>query len=106
MRVVWRNIAGSSFRSAVVFLCALLMAGFAVSATLVGGGAETSLHLALERLGANAAESIYVGDNYWADVIGAQRAGVQPVLYDPHRLFPEADCPVLAQIDDLLAWLP
>ncbi|MBU0492121.1 MAG: ABC transporter permease [Chloroflexi bacterium] len=53
IRVVWRNIAGSSFRSSVVFLCALLMAGFAVSATLVGGGAETSLRLALERLGAD-----------------------------------------------------
>jgi HAD superfamily hydrolase (TIGR01662 family) len=61
---------------------------------------------ALERMGAKAEQSIYVGDNYWADVVGAQRAGVRPVLFDPHRLFPEADCLILERIDDLLAWLP
>ena len=63
-------------------------------------------YAALDRLGANAQESLYIGDNYWADVIGAQRAGVTPVLLDPHRLFPEADCLILDRIDDLLKWLP
>jgi putative hydrolase of the HAD superfamily len=63
-------------------------------------------HEALARLGARAEESLYVGDNYWADVVGAQRAGVMPVLFDPHRLFPEADCLILERMDDLLAWLP
>jgi putative hydrolase of the HAD superfamily len=62
--------------------------------------------VALDRLGACAQESLYVGDNYWADVIGAQRAGVTPVLLDPQRLFPEADCLILDHIDDLLKWLP
>jgi FMN phosphatase YigB (HAD superfamily) len=47
-----------------------------------------------------------VGDNYWADVVGARRAGVTPVLLDPQGLFPEADCLVLDELDDLLAWLP
>lgn len=61
---------------------------------------------ALERIGASAAEALYVGDNYWADVVGAQRAGVTPVLLDPHRLFPEANCLTLERLDDLLAWLP
>jgi FMN phosphatase YigB (HAD superfamily) len=61
---------------------------------------------ALDRLEARAEQSLYVGDNYWADVIGAQRAGVTPVLLDPHRLFPEADCLILDRIDDLLTWLP
>jgi HAD superfamily hydrolase (TIGR01662 family) len=61
---------------------------------------------ALERLGARADQSLYVGDNYWADVVGARRAGVTPVLYDPHRLFPEADCLILNRIDELLIWLP
>jgi HAD superfamily hydrolase (TIGR01662 family) len=63
-------------------------------------------YAALERLGAQADESIYVGDNYWADVVGADRAGLTPVLLDPYRLFPEATCLTLARIDDLLAWLP
>jgi HAD superfamily hydrolase (TIGR01549 family) len=63
-------------------------------------------YAALDRIGARADESLYIGDNYWADVVGAQRAGVTPVLLDPHRLFPEADCLVLERIDDLLKWLP
>lgn len=62
-------------------------------------------YAAMERLGATASESLYIGDNYWADVVGARRAGITPVLFDPHRLFPEADCTVLDHIDDLLTWL-
>jgi FMN phosphatase YigB (HAD superfamily) len=62
---------------------------------------------ALERIDARAEASLYVGDNYWADVVGAQRAGLTPVLFDPHRLFPEADClTLMRRIDDLLDWLP
>lgn len=61
---------------------------------------------ALERIQARAEASIYVGDNYWADVIGARRAGLTPILVDPNRLFPEADCPILEQLADLLDWLP
>jgi len=63
-------------------------------------------YAAMERLGTMAEESLYVGDNYWADVVGARRAGITPVLFDPHRLFPEADCAVVERIDDLLSWLP
>jgi len=62
--------------------------------------------VALERLGAKAEQTAYVGDNYWADVVGARNAGLIPVLLDPRHLFPEADCCVLEQIEDLLAWLP
>jgi putative hydrolase of the HAD superfamily len=61
---------------------------------------------ALERIGATPGEALYVGDNYWADVVGALRAGVTPVLLDPYHLFPEAGCLILEQIEDLLAWLP
>ncbi len=63
-------------------------------------------HTALDRLGSRAEQSLYVGDNYWADVVGARLAGVKPVLLDPHRLFPEAECLILQQIDELLKWLP
>lgn len=62
-------------------------------------------HLALERAGVPAGQTLYVGDNYWADVVGAERAGLGVVLLDPHRLFPEAGCPVLDEIQDLLTWL-
>jgi putative hydrolase of the HAD superfamily len=60
---------------------------------------------ALERMGAAAANSVYVGDNYWADVIGAQNAGLTPILFDPHHLFPEAEGLVLECIPSLLEWL-
>jgi len=48
---------------------------------------------------------MYVGDNYFADIIGSQRAGLMPVLYDPISLFPDADCVVIksfAEIPELL----
>jgi len=56
---------------------------------------------ALRRAGTSAAETMYIGDNYFADIIGAQRAGLFPVLYDPDGLFPEADCPVIKSFDQL-----
>ncbi len=62
--------------------------------------------IALERMGASAGASLYIGDNYWADVLGAQRAGVTPVLLDPYHVFPEVDCRVLVRIADLLELLP
>jgi putative hydrolase of the HAD superfamily len=63
-------------------------------------------YAALDRTGAEAERTIYVGDNYWADVVGARNADITPVLYDPHGLFPEADCRILLSMDELLAWLP
>jgi FMN phosphatase YigB (HAD superfamily) len=63
-------------------------------------------YTALERLETQAEESIYIGDNYWADVVGARRAGITPVLFDPYRLFPEAECLVLEDMDAILSWLP
>ena len=60
---------------------------------------------ALELAGTSAQETMYVGDNYFADIVGSQRAGLTPVLYDPISLFPEADCAVIksfAEIPELL----
>jgi putative ABC transport system permease protein len=48
-----RNLAGSTFRSTVVFACALLVSGFALSTTLIVRGAEESLRLTRQRLGAD-----------------------------------------------------
>jgi FMN phosphatase YigB (HAD superfamily) len=57
---------------------------------------------ALERSGSTARETLYIGDNYFADVVGARRAGLQPVLYDPRGLFPEPGCPVIKSLEGLL----
>jgi putative ABC transport system permease protein len=48
-----KNISGNAFRNAVVSLCALLVAAFALFTTLLVRGAETSLRLAIDRLGAD-----------------------------------------------------
>lgn len=61
---------------------------------------EIFIH-ACQRADVNPQETVYVGDNYFADVVGARRAGLQPVLYDPHGIFPEAECPVLTSFDQL-----
>ena len=57
---------------------------------------------AVERVDSQAAQTLYVGDNYFADVVGARRAGLQPVLYDPKGIFHEPGCPVITSFDDLL----
>jgi len=60
---------------------------------------------ALEICGIRAEQAVYVGDNYYADIIGAQNAGLLPVLVDPDRLFPEATCAVIRTIGELPAVL-
>lgn len=68
---------------------------------------------ALRQTGLQAGETIYVGDNYFADVIGARNAGMKPVLLDIHGLFREPGCPVIrahAELVELLgqaedAWM-
>jgi len=55
----------------------------------------------LKKAGVNADEAIYVGDNYYADIVGSRRAGLTPVLYDPALLFPEAECKVIRSFVEL-----
>lgn len=58
------------------------------------------LHAA-SKIGAAPQEIIYVGDNYFADVVCAKAAGMMPVLMDPDGLFPDAECKVISRIGDL-----
>lgn len=46
--------------------------------------------------------AVYVGDNYYADILGAEKWGLTPVLIDPDALFPEADCLVIERLGDLI----
>ena len=55
----------------------------------------------LQRVKLSANEVMYVGDNYYADVVGARNAGLQPVLYDPLGIFPESDCETITSFDEL-----
>ena len=58
---------------------------------------------ALRQLNVTARETVYVGDNYYADVVGARRAGLEPVLFDPNRIFPDADCATIQSFDELIS---
>lgn len=56
---------------------------------------------ACERLQVVPAEAMYIGDNYFADVVGARRAGLEPVLYDPRGIFPDPGCAIIRSFDEL-----
>lgn len=56
---------------------------------------------AAQKLEAEPHQIIYVGDNYYADVVGAERAGIQPILYDINNVFPEVNCAVIKSIGEL-----
>jgi FMN phosphatase YigB (HAD superfamily) len=56
---------------------------------------------AVRRLNLSVHEVIYVGDNYYADVIGSRSAGLYPVLYDPLGIFPDPDCATIKSFDEL-----
>jgi len=57
---------------------------------------------AMEITGSSPARTIYVGDNYYADIVGAKNAGLQPVLLDGKGLFPKADCLVIERVSELV----
>ena len=56
---------------------------------------------ALQQVNVAPKETVYVGDNYYADVVGARRAGLQPILYDPLGVFPDPDCTIIKSFDEL-----
>ena len=77
------------------------------SFSLAGGEVQSfkpDIHIfdqGLKRAGVNADEAIYVGDNYYADIVGSRNAGLHPVLYDPDILFPDAECAVIRSFNEL-----
>ena len=48
--------------------------------------------IALERAGVSAAEAMHVGDLFPVDVVGARRAGLEPVLLDPLGRYADRGC--------------
>lgn len=53
---------------------------------------ERIFRYAIERIGASPERSVYVGDLYEVDVLGARSAGMTPVLIDRNGRSPNADC--------------
>jgi putative hydrolase of the HAD superfamily len=46
-------------------------------------------------------ETMYVGDNYFADVVGARNAGIHPVLLDTGGIFHQPGCPSIRSLTEL-----
>ncbi len=61
--------------------------------------------VALKRARTMAYETVYVGDNYFADVVGARNAGLLPILYDRLGIFDNPGCPVMTSFSQLPALL-
>lgn len=62
--------------------------------------------MALERLGVEPHEAVYVGDIYEIDVQGARAAGMRAILVDPRGRWGHLDCERITGIHDLLDLLP
>lgn len=58
-------------------------------------------HIALERMKAEPESTLYVGDIYHVDVVGARRAGLRAVLLDPGDLHGDKDCPRIRRLEEL-----
>ena len=60
---------------------------------------------ALERAGVGADEAVYIGDNYYADIIGAREAGVNAILVDWRRVFTDVRGPRVERLVDILPYV-
>ncbi len=58
--------------------------------------------IALEKSGARRDTTIHVGDLYHVDVMGARSAGLRGVLLDEANLRPDADCPRIQSLEELV----
>jgi len=61
--------------------------------------------VALRAMGADAAESLYVGDVYSVDYVGARNAGMQAVLFDVAGAYREQELPRVESLAELETWL-
>ena len=60
---------------------------------------------ALREMKADPGESLYVGDVYSVDYVGASRFGMRAVLFDVSGAYREREFPRVESMADLEAWL-
>ena len=60
---------------------------------------------ALREMKADPAESLYVGDVYSVDYVGARNAGMQAVLFDVAGAYREREFPRVESLNELESWL-
>jgi putative hydrolase of the HAD superfamily len=59
----------------------------------------------VNKAGVSHAEMVYIGDNYYADILGARNAGMKQVLLDIGGIFDEPGCPAIKSLTELPAVL-
>ncbi len=60
---------------------------------------------ALERAGVGPEEAIYIGDNYYADIVGAREAGLDAILVDWRRVFTDVRATRVERLDAILPYI-
>ena len=55
----------------------------------------------LAAMGCSPGEAVHVGDDYWADIVGARDLGMAAILLDRDNEDPHADCPTITRLKDL-----
>ena len=75
---------------------------FVIDSTVVGIAKPDPrvFALGLEAAGAAPDEACYIGDSYFVDIVGARRAGLDAVLFDPGRVWGSRDCPIATGLSD------
>ena len=79
-----------------------------VTDSCVVGHAKPSaeiFHLALQSIGALPEESVYIGDVYSIDILGAQNVGMQAILADRLGTYADLNVPKVSKLDELEALL-
>lgn len=61
---------------------------------------------ALQRMNAKPEHSLYIGDFYSIDVLGARRAGMKPLLIQPFPYYQHPPCATIKSLSELLTLLP
>ena len=60
-------------------------------------------HKHLSIINAKLDETVYIGDNYWLDVLGAESAGIPAILIDRFDWYDQFDCARINAISDLIS---
>ncbi len=99
----------SNMYDSVMPICRALKMGHLLNFTLTSGEAgvskpEPGIFLeALKMAGTVAAETVYVGDHYEIDILGARGAGLKTVLIDRNNRYPSFDqCPRISDLSELI----
>lgn len=71
----------------------------------IGKPDPAGFNMALARLGTRPERTVYIGDTYIKDVLGARAAGMVPILLDRGGALPAMDCAVVRDLTEAAALL-